>query len=74
MTVEMEQGFFNFETREISLPRLGFQAEVETELLEFSHISADFGRIYWTVEKEKNSGFRMVGNDFTARLFEDKTR
>ena len=45
VTIEEEAGFFNFETNEISLPQSGFQTKLEAELMEFSYISADFGRI-----------------------------
>ena len=74
VTIEEEAGFFNFETNEISLPRLGFQTKLEAELEELSYILADFGRIYWKVEKEVNSGFKITRNDFKAKLYTDKTR
>ena len=43
-------------------------------MLEYTHISEDFGRIYWVLEEERNLGYKVVGNDFPARLFVDKTR
>ena len=49
VTIDVETGFYNFETRELSLPRLGFQDEVGTKMLEYTHISDDFGRIYWVL-------------------------
>ena len=53
---------------------MGFQTKLEAELEELSYILADFGRFYWKVEKEVNSGFKITGNDFKAKLYTDKTR
>ena len=74
VTIEEETGFFDFRTNEVSLPRLGFQTKLESGQKELSYISADFGRIFWKVEKEINSGFKIAGNDFKAKLYTDKTR